>query len=149
MFCEIPKKNASREEIDYILGNYKVVAIVGVSDKPERDSYAVAKYLHEHGYKIIPVNPNIHSLFGIKAYPRLKDVPEEVEVVDIFRRAEAVPEIVEEAIEKGAKVIWMQKGIVHNAAAEKARNKGLLVVMDRCMMVEHKARTKGENSTNF
>jgi len=144
--CEIPRKNASSEEIDWILSNYKVVAIVGVSDKPERDSYVVAKYLHENGYKIIPVNPNISSLFGLKAYPNLTAVPENVEIVDIFRKPEVVPDIVKEAIAKGAKVIWMQKGIVNNAAAEEARKHGLKVVMDRCMMVEHRARFKKESS---
>ncbi|MEM3396550.1 MAG: CoA-binding protein [Thermoplasmata archaeon] len=146
--CELPRKNASDTEIDEILANYNVVAIVGVSDKPDRDSYIVAKYLHEHGYKIIPVNPNINSLFGIKAYPSLSEVPEAVEIVDIFRKPETVPEIVEEAIKKGAKVIWMQKGIVHNVAAETARKHGLKVVMDRCLMVEHKGRTKRGSSTH-
>ncbi|MCX8174073.1 MAG: CoA-binding protein [Thermoplasmata archaeon] len=145
--CEIPKKNASEKDIDEILTEYRVIAVVGASDKPDRESYKVAKYLHEHGYRVIPVNPNISSLFGLRAYPSLNEVPERVEVVDIFRKPETVPEIVEEAIRKGAKVIWMQKGIVHNAAAETAKKHGLKVVMDRCMMVEHMERAKKESSS--
>lgn len=144
--CEFPVKNASEIEIDEILANYRVVAIVGVSDKPDKDSYRVAKYLHEHGYRIIPINPNISTLFGIKVYPNLSVVPENIEVVDIFRKPEAVPEIVEEAIKKEVKVVWMQKGIVHNAAADSARKHGIKVVMDKCMMLEHMARSKRESS---
>jgi predicted CoA-binding protein len=146
--CELPRKNASSNEIGEILFRYKTVAIVGISDKEDRDSYIVGKYLIENGYTVIPVNPNITEFMGIKAYPSLLEIPGTVDVVDIFRKPEAVPEIVEHAIKKGAKVIWMQKGIVNNAAAENARAHGLKVVMDRCMMVEHRARKATGNNSN-
>ncbi|MFC1597090.1 CoA-binding protein [Planctomycetota bacterium] len=136
--CELPRENATPDEIRRILRTAKVVAVVGLSDKPERDSHRVAAYLKEHGYHIIPVNPNVTEVLGEKAYPSLQEVPEQVDVVDIFRRPEAVPEIVDDAIEVGAKVIWMQEGIVHNAAAAKARAVSLKVVMGRCMMKEHR-----------
>jgi len=130
------------EKVKEILTKYKAIAIVGLSGYPSRDSYKVAEYLKEHGYKIIPINPRYRELLGERCYPSLLDVTEPVEVVDIFRKPQAVPEIVEQAIQKGAKVIWMQKGIVNNSAAEMAIKAGLDVVMDRCMMVEHMALRK-------
>ncbi len=117
--------------------DYKTVAVVGISDNPERPSHFVAKFLEEKGYSIIPVNPNLKEWAGRKCYPDLLSIPEKVDVVDIFRRPEAVPPIVDEAIRIKAKVVWMQEGIVNEEAAAKARNAGLEVVMDRCMKKEY------------
>jgi predicted CoA-binding protein len=125
------------EEIKTILENARVVAVVGLSPKPERPSYRVAQYLKDHGYRIVPVNPGQKEILGEKCYPRLADVPFPVDVVDIFRNVEAIPAIVDEAIAKGAKVVWMQQGLVEPASAEKARKAGLQVVMDRCMKIDH------------
>jgi predicted CoA-binding protein len=125
------------EEIKTILQNARVVAVVGLSPKPERPSFRVAQYLKDHGYRIVPVNPGQKEILGEKCYPRLADVPFPVDVVDIFRNVEAIPAIVDEAIAKGAKVVWMQQGLVEPASAEKARKAGLQVVMDRCMKIDH------------
>ncbi|RME93598.1 MAG: CoA-binding protein [Verrucomicrobia bacterium] len=141
--CEFPRQNATSEEIREILRTARTVAIVGLSDKPHRPSHGVAAYLQQHGYRIIPVNPNVQEVLGEKAWPSLSDVPEPVDVVDIFRAPDAVPGIVEEAIRKGAKVIWMQEGIVHNEAADRARAAGLKVVMNKCMLKEHRAAGLG------
>ena len=129
--------SASPEEIKAILQNYQVVAVVGLSPKPERPSFRVAQYLKEHGYRIVPVNPGQKEILGEKCYPRLADIPFPVEVVDIFRNVEAIPAIVDEAIAAGAKVVWMQQGLVEPASARKARAAGLQVVMDRCMKIDH------------
>lgn len=122
-----------------LLESAKTIALVGLSDKPDRPSYDVASYLLDNGYTIIPVNPNISEWNGIKAYQSLSEIPKEVKVdiVDIFRRSEHVPPIVDEAINIGAKVVWMQLGVINEEAAEKARKAGLEVVMDRCMKIEH------------
>ena len=125
-------------EIKNILENSKTVAVVGLSDKPYRPSQGVALYLQEQGYKINPVNPNIDEALGEKSYASLKDISEPIDVVDIFRKSEAVGPIVDEAIEVGAKAIWMQEGILNEEAAQKAREAGLNVVMNKCMMKEHK-----------
>lgn len=114
----------------------KTIAVVGISDNPEKPSNFVAKFLEEHGYKIIPVNPNLAEWEGKKCYPDLLSIPEKIDVVDIFRRPEAIPPIVDEAIAIKAKVVWMQEGIVNEAAAAKARDAGIEVVMDRCMKKE-------------
>jgi predicted CoA-binding protein len=135
--CETPLHNATSEEILDILKNTKVIAVVGLSDKPDRDSYQVARYLQSAGYRIIPVNPAVKEVLSEKSYASLPDVPEKIDLVDIFRKPEAVPQIVDEAIAVGAKVIWMQEGIVHNAAADKARAAGLRVVMNKCLLKEH------------
>ncbi len=119
----------------------KVIAVVGLSDKPERPSYGVANYLKDNGYTIVPINPNLSEWNGLKAYPSIleaKKADERIEVVDIFRKSEDVPPIVDEAIAIGAKVVWMQLGVVNEAAAQKARAAGIPVVMDRCMKIEHK-----------
>lgn len=121
-----------------ILEKSKVIAVVGLSEKKERASYEVASYLLEQGYEIIPINPNISEWRGIKAYPSLSDLDREVDVVEIFRKSEFVSDIVDEAVTLGAKVIWMQIGVVDEEAAKIARNAGLSVVMDKCMMVEHR-----------
>ena len=121
-----------------ILEQSKVIAVVGLSPKPHRDSHGVAKYLQEQGYRVVPVNPRADTILGEKVYPDLASIPEQVDVVDIFRKAEDVPPIVDEAIDIGAKAVWMQLGIVNEEAALKARTAGLGVVMDRCMLVEHR-----------
>ena len=135
--CEVPRENATTDEVRRILTTARTVAVVGLSDKPERASYQVAAYLKAHGYRVIPVNPNIVGVLCQKAYPSLRELPEVVDIVDIFRPPEAVPKIVEAAIARRARVIWMQEGIVHNAAAERARAAGLSVVMNKCLMKEH------------
>ena len=124
-------------EIAEILRNSRTVAVVGLSDRPERPSFQVAEYLMANGYAIIPVNPNIASWKGIKAYPSLSEVTVKVDVVDIFRKSEDVPPIVDDAVAIKAKAVWMQLGIVNEAAAAKARAAGIDVVMDRCMKIEH------------
>jgi len=135
----------SDEEIIEILRTPKVVAVVGISDKTDRDSYQVARYLLDQGYRVIPVNPMLETVLGLRCYPSLRDVPERVDIVDIFRRSEAVPEIVDEAIDVGAKVVWMQLGVVHEEAAAKAQQSGLRVVMDRCIKRDH-SRLLGSGS---
>ena len=130
------------DEIYDIFTRYKTIAVVGLSAKPDRPSHGVAKFLKSFGYKIIPVTPTYEEVLGEKAYPSLLDVPQDqgVEIVDIFRRPHHVPEIVDQAIQIGAKVIWMQLGIVNNDAAAQARAHGLQVVMNRCMKIEYAAR---------
>ena len=137
--CELPLENATPNEIREILASARTIAVVGLSDKPDRDSHRVAAYLQRAGYRILPVNPAVTTVLGEKAVPGLRDLTEPVDVVDIFRKPEAVPAIVEDAIAIGAKVIWMQDGIVHNAAAARARAAGLKVVMSRCMLRDHRA----------
>lgn len=129
--------SADPQVIGDILKNYRVVAVVGLSPKPERPSYQVAEYLKQHGYRIIPVNPGQREILGEKCYPSLKDIPFPVEVVDIFRNVEAIPAIVDEAIQVGAKAVWMQLNLVEPESARKAKEAGLKVVMDRCLKVEH------------
>jgi len=127
-----------------ILSNSKTVAVVGISPKEDRPSYIVASYLKSKGYQIIPVRPDGEEILGEKVYHSLTEIPKEikVEVVDIFRKSEDVPPIVEEAIQRGAKVIWMQEGITHKEAGEKAEKAGLKVIMDRCMKKEHQRLLK-------
>ncbi len=125
------------ETLRRILTEARTIAVVGLSADPTRPSHQVASYLQHQGYRIIPVNPTIPEVLGEPSYPDLLSVPEPVDVVDIFRPARYVPEIVEQAIAKGAKVIWMQLGVIHFEAAQRAREAGLLVVMDRCMKIEH------------
>lgn len=136
--CELPLHNATPEEIRRLLENARTIAVVGLSDKPERDSFRVAAYLKAHGYRIIPVNPNVTEVLGERAYATLREVPGPVDIVDIFRKPEAVPAIVEDAIGLGAKAVWMQEGIAHNAAADRARAAGLAVVMNKCILKEHR-----------
>jgi predicted CoA-binding protein len=123
--------------IEEILRNSKTIAIVGLSSDRERPSYEVGKYLKENGYRIIPVNPTEKKVLGRKSYPDLKSVPVKIDVVDIFRRPEHIPPIVREAIEIGAKAVWMQEGIKNPEAAAEARKAGLKVVMNKCMLKEH------------
>jgi predicted CoA-binding protein len=128
------------DAVTTMLERYKTLAVVGLSSKPTRPSHGVASYMQAHGYRIIPVNPNETSVFGEKAYASLDEVPEPVEIVVIFRRPQFVPDIVESAIRKGAKVIWMQEGVAHEAAARRARQAGLAVIQDRCILKEHAKR---------
>jgi predicted CoA-binding protein len=114
------------------------IAVVGLSSNPMRPSNGVAEYLKRAGYHVIPVNPNEAEVLGEKSYARLEDVPEKIDMVDIFRRSECVPEIVESAIRVGAHVVWMQEGVIHKGAAKRARQAGLDVVMDRCTLKEHR-----------
>jgi predicted CoA-binding protein len=125
-------------DIRSILEESKTVAVVGLSPREERDSHRVAKYLQSQGYRIIPVNPNADEILGERSYPNLASIPMPIDVVDVFRRSEAVPEIVEEAIKVRARTVWMQQGVIHEEAAARAREAGLQVIMDRCMMVEHR-----------
>lgn len=124
--------------IEDIVRQARTIAVVGLSPNPERPSYEVASYLKSQGYRIVPVNPTVAEVLGEKSYPDLKSIPEPVDVVDIFRRPEDVPPIVEQAIAIGAKAVWMQLGVVNEEAAHRARQAGLGVVMDRCLMVEHR-----------
>jgi uncharacterized protein len=133
---------ASADPILEILKNYKNIAVVGLSSNRSRPSHGVAQYIKSSGYRIIPVNPNEKEVLGEKSYARLEDVPEKIEIVDIFRRAEEVPAVVESAIRVGAKVVWMQLGIENAGAAEKARAAGLIVVEDACIYAEHKKRAR-------
>lgn len=124
--------------IPEVLRSSRTIAVVGLSPNPMRASNGVAEYLKRAGYRIIPVNPNETEVLGEKCYARLEDVPEKIDLVDIFRRSEYVPEIVESAISVGAKAVWMQEGVIHEGAAERARKAGLSVVMDRCTLKEHR-----------
>ena len=123
-----------------ILKKYKTIAVVGLSSNPMRPSFGVTEYMQSAGYRIIPVNPNETEVLGEKSYAQLEDVQEKIEIVNVFRRAENVPPVVESAIRIGAKVVWMQLGIENERAAEKARAAGLTVVEDACIFVEHRKR---------
>lgn len=135
--CEIPLYNPPSEEIKTILERYKTVAVVGLSPKPQRDSHKVAKYLQENHYRIVPVNPGQKKILGEKCYPNLKSIPFPIDVVDIFRKPESIPPVVDDAIAIEAKVVWMQLGLAHNEMADKARKAGLEVVMNKCIKIEH------------
>lgn len=128
---------SEKNVIDEILASSRVIAVVGLSNHDWRPSYQVSAYMQGAGYRIIPVNPNETEVLGAKAYARLEDVPERIDVVDVFRRSEFVPPVVESAIQVGAKTIWMQEGVIHDEAARRAREAGLRVVMDRCILKEH------------
>jgi uncharacterized protein len=130
----------SADPIFDILTKYKTIAVVGLSSNPMRPSYGVTEYMQSSGYHIVPVNPNETDVLGEPSYARLEDVPRKIEIVDVFRRPEDVPPVVDAAISVGAKVIWMQLGIANEPAAEKARAAGITVVMDACIFVEHKRR---------
>ena len=125
-------------QISEILRVCRTIAVVGLSAKRYRPSYGVAEYMQRAGYRIIPVNPHETEILGEKCYPDVESVPEPIDIVDIFRRSEFVPEIVEAAIRKGAKVVWMQEGVIHEEAARRAQEAGLEVVMDRCILKDHR-----------
>jgi uncharacterized protein len=141
--CEIPLRNATPAEIRHALAGAKTIAVVGYSANPDRPSHRVAAYLKGRGYRVVAVNPGLTEALGGKAFARVRDIPGGVDIVGIFRKPEAVPEVVEDAVAAGAKVVWMQQGIVNNAAADRARAAGLLVVMDRCLQVEHRVAFAG------
>lgn len=121
-----------------LLQSSHTIAVVGLSDKSWRPSHGVSEYMQRAGYKIIPVNPELEEVLGERCYPDVESVPEPIDIVNIFRRPELVPEIVEAAIRVGAKAVWMQEGVVHEKAAARARAAGLTVVMDRCLLKEHR-----------
>jgi uncharacterized protein len=124
--------------IHELLKTSRTIAVVGISSKHFRPSYGVAEYMQRNGYRIIPVNPFLQTVLGEKCYPELDSIPERVDIVDIFRRAEFVPEIVEAAIRIKARAVWMQEGVVHEEAADRAKAAGLDVVMDRCILKDHR-----------
>lgn len=129
--------NPDNTSLKNILDASHVIAVVGLSADPQKVSHRVAAYLKDHGYRIIPVNPSVEEVLGEKSYPDLQSIPEKVDVVEVFRRPEYLPEVADEAISIGAKVLWMQTGIKSEDAAEKARAAGLTVVQDACMMERH------------
>ena len=124
-------------QIGELLKTARVIAVVGLSNRKHRPSFGVSEYMQRAGYRIIPINPNESLILGEKAYASLEDVPEKIDIVDIFRRSEFVPEIVEQAIRAGAGAVWMQEGVIHEEAAARAQAAGLTVVMDRCILKEH------------
>jgi len=132
----------SNDVIGEILKKYKTIAVVGLSSNPRRPSFSVTQYMQSAGYRIIPVNPNETEVLGEKCYARLEDIPktEKIEIVDIFRRSEYIPPVVDSAIAVGAKVIWMQQGIGNATAAAKARDAGLIAIEDACILIEHRLR---------
>ena len=135
---DVPDGNPPAKEMQAMLRSCQTIAVVGLSDRSDRDSYRVASYLKEKGYRIIPVNPVKNEILGEKCYPDLSSIPEPVDIVNIFRAVEAIPGIVEKAIRIKARAIWMQLGLAHNESARKARSAGICVVQSRCLMVEHK-----------
>ncbi len=135
--------NPAMKDTDDLIGEIlaqKTIAVVGLSPRPDRPSYQVAEYLEGAGYRIVPVNPTVDEVLGEKSYPDLRSVPGTIDVVDVFRRPSDVMAVVEDAIEVGAGYVWMQEGIVNEAAAEKAKAAGIPVVMDRCIKKEHESR---------
>ena len=128
----------SDQQIKELLQKARTIAVVGLSSSRFRASYGVSQYMQSAGYRVIPVNPNEQQVLGEKAYPRLEDVPEKIDVVDVFRRSEFVPAVVDSAIRIGARAIWMQEGVADEAAAQRARAAGLFVVMDTCILKEHR-----------
>ncbi|MBI4199628.1 MAG: CoA-binding protein [Chloroflexi bacterium] len=130
-----------------MLQETKTIAVVGLSPDPGRDSHRVARYLQQAGYRVIPVNPMVPEVLGVRSYPDLASVPERIDLVDVFRRSEGVAPVVEGAIRKGARFIWMQDGVRDEASAAKARAAGILVVMDNCIMREHRRRLRGRLAT--
>ena len=128
------------DPITDLLKHARTIAVVGLSNSPLRPSHGVSAYMQTHGYRIIPVNPQIHGSLGERAYPSLLDVKEKIDIVNIFRRSAYVEEVVDQAIQMKVPVIWMQEGVVHEKAAQKARQTGIFVIMDTCILKEHRAR---------
>ena len=126
-----------KSDVELQLSESKTIAVVGMSPRPERPSHYVAKYLMEQGYNVIPVNPAVEEVLGMKSYPDVVSIPERVDMVDIFRRSSQVPPVVEDAIAAGARFVWMQDGVIHEEAAARARAAGMSVVMDNCTLREH------------
>jgi predicted CoA-binding protein len=143
-FLEGPEPNGrsgqndmSLDPVSEILRTSRTIAVVGLSSKSQRPSHGVSRYMQSAGYRIIPVNPAETEVLGEKSYARLEDIPERVDIVDIFRKSEAVPAIVDAAIRIGARCVWMQEGVIHPEAAEKARRAGMFVIMNTCILKEH------------
>ena len=136
---------SEQDRIGGILQSCRSIAVVGLSPRPERDSHRVASYLQEAGYRIIPVNPRVSEVLGERAYASLDEIPGDVDLVDVFRRPEEIPELAEAAIRKGIRAFWMQLGIRHAGAAERLRAAGIDVVEDRCTLVEHQARRQRQS----
>lgn len=136
----------SDEQLRAILTNYRNVAVVGLSPNPDRPGNEVARYLLANGYNVIPVNPGVDEVLGLRSYPTLEDVPEPIEIVDVFRPSEYVPDIARSAVQIGAKVLWTQLGVISAEGAEIAASAGLQVVMDRCALIEHR-RLIGPNGS--
>ena len=136
----LPQTNLQTDRVTELLKSAKTIAVVGLSDDPMRVSHGVSAYMQSHGYRIIPVNPQIESSLGEKAYRSLLEVPEKIDIVNIFRRPEFVEEIVEQAIQLKVPAVWMQEDVIHEDAADKARQAGIFVVMDRCILKEHRSR---------
>jgi len=135
--CQLPEFTPEDAEIKEILRNNRIIAVVGLSTDPDKDSHRVARYLQEQGYQIVPVNPKAAEILGQKCYASLKEIPFSVDIVDIFRKIEAIPAIVDEAMAIGAKVVWMQLGLAENRSARKGMAAGLQVVMNKCLKIEH------------
>jgi predicted CoA-binding protein len=133
-------KTSVTDEIGELLKRTKTIAVVGLSDSPLRPSYGVSAYMQSHGYRIIPVNPSIKGALGEKAVASLAEIEEKIDMVDVFRRPEYVPELVDEAIRLKVPAIWLQEDVIHEEAAEKARKAGIFVVMDKCVLKEHRRR---------
>jgi len=132
---------SAQDPITDLLKKAKAIAVVGLSNSPLRPSYGVSAYMQSHGYRIIHVNPSLHeAVLGEEPFCSLRDIPGRVDIANIFRRSEFVPEVVDQAIQIGVPAIWMQEGVIHEQAAAKARNAGLFVIMDRCILKEHRAR---------
>lgn len=128
------------DPIAELLHHSRTIAVVGLSDNPMKPSFGVSQYMQSQGYRIIPVNPQVPEVLGEKSYASLRDIPEKIDIVDVFRRPEAVPEIVDQAIALKVPALWLQETVVHEEAAEKARRAGIFVVMDKCILKEHRAR---------
>ncbi|HEX7423153.1 MAG TPA: CoA-binding protein [Terriglobales bacterium] len=128
------------DPITELLKRSRTIAVVGLSDSPLRASHGVSAYMQSQGYRIVPVNPTVENVLGEDSYSSLLDVKEKIDIVNIFRRSEFVPDVVDQAIQLKVPAIWMQEGVIHEAAAEKARQAGILVIMDRCILKEHRAR---------
>src|SRR5467141_2548256 len=140
---KIPNPQDGESAIAELLASSKTIAVVGLSSKPFRPSFGVSQYLQSAGYRIMPVNPNESLILGEKCYARLEDIPEKIDIVDIFRRSELVPEVADAAIRIGARAIWMQEGVENEPAAARARSAGLFVVMDLCIAKESGAASPG------
>ena len=130
----------AHDEIGELLAKAKTIAVVGLSSNPMRASFGVSEYMQRKGYRIIPVNPNERSVLGEKAYGNLADVPEQIDIVDVFRRSEFVSALADDVIRLKIPALWLQEGLVHEPSAKKARDAGIVVVMDRCILKEHRAR---------
>jgi predicted CoA-binding protein len=137
---EFPVNPAVNDEIGQVLQKAKTIAVVGLSNSPLRPSHGVSAYMQSHGYRIIPVNPSIKGALGEKAVASLSEINEKIDIVDVFRRSEFVPEIVDEVIRLKIPALWLQEGVIHPEAAAKARQAGIFVVMDHCILKEHRKR---------